>query len=605
MEIYTLAGDGTHRGRFQRLVLAERRQDAGQTACEHGLAGTGRADEEEVYGIIHPMTDAYAYVRFSTPEQELGDSRRRQTDVIEQFVAANNLTLQDGRRFHDEGVSSYRGDNLKHGLGKFIEEVDAGKISRGTYLIVESVDRLTRQSLFNAFGLLMSIVGKGIKLVTLNDGGTQIIDEGAGLTQFLTTLVAMDLAHKESQKKSIRVREAWRQKKAKAATVKVSVRCPEWLAFNRQTNQFEPIKERVASIQKIFELADEGIGRHRIVRYLNLNGYKSFRNERNGWQSSSVGKLLKNKSLIGYYQPASVEHDPDTGKEKRVPDGEIVPSYYPVVMDADLFRRVSSKSHTRALPLLGRQGPSLTNLFTGMTFCKWCGSPMSLSNKGTGPKGGRYLVCSNARRGQGCDYRSWRYEEFEAAVLVKLREIDLASVMGNTSLTKEFADARNSIATIIEELATCQTLLANFQSTADENGWDLPRAVLDRWKAEEAREVDLQKKLEALRAREQAIAQRVEDPAAFGEQLIKLYEAMGTLSEQERYRIRVRLRERLAIVIERIEVRALKKMEPRMVDGVPRDRLIQIKFRNGETRSIVPVGRSLFTLSVRGKVAAG
>ena len=538
------------------------------------------------------MTDAYAYIRFSTSAQELGDSRRRQIEHIQSFVAANNLILHDSSRFYDEGVSSFRGDNLRQGLGRFIDELDAGKISRGSYLIVESVDRLSRQSLVNSFGLLLSLVGKGIKLVTLNDAGVQIIDESAGLQQFLVTLVAMDLAYKESQKKAFRVSAAWKEKKANAAITKVTSRCPEWLRLNKSINQFEPIPERIATIQKIFELADEGIGRHRIIRYLNENGYKSFRNAGNGWQSSSVAKLLRNRSLIGYYQPCSVKHDHDTGKETRIPDGEEVAGYYPVVIDDALFRRVASKSYTRAVPLRGRQGPELTNLFTGLVYCMWCGAPMSLSNKGKPPKGGRYLVCSNARRGNGCAYRAWRYDEIETLVLVKLRELDLASVMGSTSLTQDLTEARTKIARASDDLSECQKLQLGFEATVDEFEGKLPRALLERWRAEESREAELQDLLEALRAREQEIAQRTQDPASFGEQLIALYEAMDTLPAQERYRVRVRLRERLAILIERITIRALRRDEPRMLHGVPRDRLIQVHFRNGQRRTIVPIGKN-------------
>jgi hypothetical protein len=49
-------------------------------------------------------------------------------------------------------------------------------------------------------------------------------------------------------------------------------------------------------------------------------------------------------------------------------------------------------------------------------------------NKGNGPKGGHYLVCSKAKRGLGIckrQYRSWNYEQFENVVLTTLhREID-------------------------------------------------------------------------------------------------------------------------------------------------------------------------------------
>lgn len=42
------AADGVDGGGLLRLLLAERRQNAGQAAGQHALAGAGRADEQQV-----------------------------------------------------------------------------------------------------------------------------------------------------------------------------------------------------------------------------------------------------------------------------------------------------------------------------------------------------------------------------------------------------------------------------------------------------------------------------------------------------------------------------------------------------------------------------
>ena len=44
----TVIADGGHCGGFQRLGFIHRRQDSGQATGEHGLAGSGRADHEQV-----------------------------------------------------------------------------------------------------------------------------------------------------------------------------------------------------------------------------------------------------------------------------------------------------------------------------------------------------------------------------------------------------------------------------------------------------------------------------------------------------------------------------------------------------------------------------
>lgn len=49
-QVVALARHRADRGQFQRLVLAQWRQDARQAAGEHGLAGAGRAAQEQVVG---------------------------------------------------------------------------------------------------------------------------------------------------------------------------------------------------------------------------------------------------------------------------------------------------------------------------------------------------------------------------------------------------------------------------------------------------------------------------------------------------------------------------------------------------------------------------
>ncbi len=553
------------------------------------------------------MDDAYSYIRFSSAQQAQGDSQRRQQEQIDAFVKDNNLILRDSDAFRDLGVSGFRGSNLKQGLGRFIAEVDAKKVKRGSYLIVESLDRLSRQRVSESLQLLMSLIEKGIRVVALNDAGTTVLDKDADFAALVITLGTMFRAHDESAKKSMRAREVWRQKKRNAQSVPVSMRCPEWLKFNPGTQRFEPIPDRVRTIKKIFALADQGIGRHRIVRLLNQQGIKSFRNEANGWQGSSMSKLLKNRALIGYYQPTSREYDPDTGKERRVVDGDEVPGYYPQVMDIDLFRRVVNRRHTRETPLVGRQGPALSNLFTGMIFCGWCGAPMAMCNKGPPPKGRRYLVCSKAVRGQGCAYRSWQYDHIEPLILSKLREIDFNQLLGSTSIEEELVSIRDSKGRVHDELETSKRTLANLDESLSTYEGKIPAGMMDRWNREEDNVLALTQELEKLATMEIDIASRRLDPLHFNEQLLKLYDAMDNAGEEEKYLLRVRLRDRLSLAIAQIIVRPLSAKEQQAersrksapnseeVDAIesgpaPKSRTVTLKFRNGVKRTILAIG---------------
>jgi len=113
---------------------------------------------------------AYSYLRFSTPEQQKGDSFRRQSQMAIDYAARKGLELDDTLTFHDLGVSSFRGQNVATGkLGYFLEAVESGEVPQGSYLLVESLDRISRQTTRRAQRVLEDIADKGITVVTLND----------------------------------------------------------------------------------------------------------------------------------------------------------------------------------------------------------------------------------------------------------------------------------------------------------------------------------------------------------------------------------------------------------------------------------------------------
>jgi len=90
------------------------------------------------------MPKAYSYLRFSTPEQGRGDSYRRQMELANKFAALNDLDLDEELKFQDYGMSAFQGRNARIGaLRQFIDRVDDGVIEKGSYLLVESLDRIS------------------------------------------------------------------------------------------------------------------------------------------------------------------------------------------------------------------------------------------------------------------------------------------------------------------------------------------------------------------------------------------------------------------------------------------------------------------------------
>ena len=89
----------------------------------------------------------YSYTRWSTPEQAKGDSARRQSEAALRWADRHGYILDDSLRISDEGVSAYRGTNaLDGGLSRFLEACRRGLIEPGSFLLVESLDRISRMS---------------------------------------------------------------------------------------------------------------------------------------------------------------------------------------------------------------------------------------------------------------------------------------------------------------------------------------------------------------------------------------------------------------------------------------------------------------------------
>src|SRR5262245_41146301 len=97
-----------------------------------------------------PTTDvAYSYQRFSTTEQGEGDSLRRQTELRDAWIRRSGVVLDTSITLRDEGKSAFTGAHRtnpdRHALAAFLELVKTNRIPRGSFLIVESLDRLSRE----------------------------------------------------------------------------------------------------------------------------------------------------------------------------------------------------------------------------------------------------------------------------------------------------------------------------------------------------------------------------------------------------------------------------------------------------------------------------
>jgi DNA invertase Pin-like site-specific DNA recombinase len=401
-------------------------------------------------GLTKPK--AYSYIRMSTDMQLKGDSRRRQLEASAKYAAKHGLELVENFRLEDIGVSAFKGANITRGaLGSFLAAVRAKLIEPGSYLLIESLDRITRQKPRQAHSLFLEIINSGINIATLADDHVYRADNN-DVIELLTSIITLARGNEESEIKSFRVAEAWAAKRRYAGSRKLTAKCPAWLRLNKQTQQFEVISKRAAVVQTIFQDCAAGIGNYTIMRRLNERGVQPF-GRSNAWQKSYIAKILNNKAAIGQFQP----HKKDA-RGKSVADGPVIDQYFPKIIDEELFYRAQHARSERNVLLngkgKGRKGKTISNLFSQLAVCAYCDGVMHFENKGDGPKGGKFLVCDGLKRGLGCPSTRWRYDQFEASFLAFVRELDLESLLSGEANATKRAALDQKISSLQGELKT-------------------------------------------------------------------------------------------------------------------------------------------------------
>lgn len=429
---------------------------------------------------------AYSYLRFSTPEQAKGDSQRRQMEIAQRYAREHGLELDDELTFQDLGVSAFRGANAETGrLGEFLKAVDEGLVAQGSFLLVESLDRISRSTARKALRVLEDIIERGVTVVTLADRRTY---DSASLdtdpTSLIMSILVFMRAHEESAMKSVRLKSAYKAKRENARSGSTEKpftrRLPAWIRWNDETKHLELIPERAKVIEEIFDLAEAGFGKDAIARRLNTRGEPTF-GASEFWQRSYVEKVLTNPACVGTFVPKVREFV--EGKPVRREE-EPIKGYFPAVVDEEVFARQNALSKTKA-PRGRFAALPVTSIFQGLGICELCGSTFGRVAKGKYT----YLVCSKAHVKGGCEYVSVPYAEAENTIRRNIKAIiasiprgenttELEALIGN--LEHEISEGRSELEVLVDDFARSRSPVI--------------RERIDR------REQDLESKAEQLKA---------------------------------------------------------------------------------------------------------
>lgn len=418
------------------------------------------------------------YLRYSSKQQAEGLSEFRQSEInrkfVEKFCAEHEVDLNEVISLKDLGVSAYRGLNLT--LGSFsqtIKKFKSGEIKKkfnedgeiNTYLIVESLDRITRTGPFKSTQIFTELL-EYTNIVVLADGEKKIyskksIDSTHGMMDLFMALISLQRSHSESLMKEYRSRKSWEKKREDLLDYftlpeeereglerpkNATAMCPFWLTAKKDGRGYEFIPENKKVMDFLIEKLLDGNGMTRSVRLLNdeidkgtlkpklKKANRKTRHFRaaaySGLFNSEISTVKGDYLLTESYYPT--EDDVEQGKYpekhlgKRVrKEVAVLKNYYPALMtesQAAYIRSLMGERRSKGI----KPNKGIKNLAQGILRCPHCNSTYIKAKD----RKNVYLRCNLAREGL-CKAKVIKHGVFEHNLLQFCKGLNINKIISN------------------------------------------------------------------------------------------------------------------------------------------------------------------------------
>lgn len=364
------------------------------------------------------MAKAYSYTRWSSSKQSTGSSLDRQLAYARNIAQEHGLELVE---ILDAGVSAYRGKNAVNGaLGGFLKAVEDGTVSTDSWLIVENLDRLSRQAILESQSLFSGLLAAGITVVTGMDNkiySKETVTENP--MELMYSIMLFSRAHEESRTKSKRTNtSALRKIKAHQDGVRSSdgyaIAIQEVGAHpffvDCSDGTVKPHKVYFPIAKEIIRKQIEGWGTNRIKKWLDAN-YQPPQQRKvkhlPTWNHDVVRRFPFNDNIRGVRKVTleGVEH--------------VLYDYYPPVVDESTFYKLK---HVRVKRRTNSTSQHYVGLITGIGIarCGHCGSSLCVfraSRKDRKVKETLRYACVGKQKGEQCIQRTYSHHLIEDTLL--------------------------------------------------------------------------------------------------------------------------------------------------------------------------------------------
>lgn len=444
---------------------------------------------------------AFSYTRVSSGQQVDGGGLDRQADMAVAWCQRHGYELDTKLDLSDRGRSAYKGKHLSHGaLGRFLELAKAGRLGEQPVLLVEAVDRLSRQEPLDALEEIFLGLCKhaGVVIVDLEDGQEYSRES---LNRDAMALVKLSLkcqaAHDYSKRLARRVTSSWDQLREEFRNGSAVGRGPAggkhpyWLTLNPSTRQWE-LNQHADDVRLIFnDLQHQGLAL--VARTLNAKGSISPGGQR--WAHHSVRKVATDPAAAGHLRlgiyaqmQAKAAHSrwekartraAAAGArfnelEPEVPPIELIRDHYPAVVSQAVFDRVAAALDRRGKDKRTGGNRPMTAVHTflqsGMARCQHGGSMGATLSRKPGRQDIYSFRCRARSGGKGCrcNGKGWRLEEVHSHVVTRLSRhlLGEAALPGHDhtaelqGLEEQLRAARQLLSTAAEQLQKASDKLA-------------------------------------------------------------------------------------------------------------------------------------------------
>ena len=300
---------------------------------------------------------AISYQRVSTQGQaeEGKNSFGRQQEAFDAWCAANpEHPPLETYRVARSGADAGRFDWLLTGLQR-------GDYFRGDVLVVESINRFSREEMTAALSALFEIWNAGIRTAFCEFQGGIVLDEPYfNKNAYLIHGLAGQI---DSARKLYEDRKYWSSDnvtKNHKAIYEGRLTAPEcwfkqrqpgkralypfWLDFDPELNKsrggFNLNDAGKKFIQRMFQLALKD-GQHVVAQKLNEEGFRN--SDGRPYDGTTIGNLLKDKKVMGWWWPTKQIKDPKTRKRKNVQVGPVKKDVFFSGCDRDALRCCPAK----------------------------------------------------------------------------------------------------------------------------------------------------------------------------------------------------------------------------------------------------------------------